>query len=193
MWRRLRNVHVLLHVRACGDCPVSLATTHMRWIHGQGGHESTGYTFCVVPYVGGLPVWLPVWPIDKCSNKDAGKRERKTPTPCECEQAQGQDKTRQDKTRQDKTRQDKTRQDKTRQDKTRQDKTRQDKTRQDKTRQDKTRQDKTSDWSFKNRTGVSSDTVSPPPTDPSIPSSHACVCSQCGRSQAQFGVDATTH
>ena len=102
-----------------------------------------GIIFCVVPYVGGLLVWLPVWPIDKCSNKDGGRSERKTPTPCECEQAQGQtrqDKTRQeDKTRQDKTRQDKTRQDKTRQDK--QDKTRQDKTR-DKTRQDKTRQDK---------------------------------------------------
>ena len=54
MWRRLRNVHVLLHVRAYGDCPVSLAMTHMRWVHGQGGHESTGYTFSVVPYVGGF-------------------------------------------------------------------------------------------------------------------------------------------
>ena len=44
MWRRLRNFHVLLHVRAYGDCPVSLAMTHMQWLQGQSGHESTGYT-----------------------------------------------------------------------------------------------------------------------------------------------------
>ena len=49
MWRRLRNAHVLLHVRAYGDSPVSLAMTHMRWLHGQSGHESTGYTRSVVP------------------------------------------------------------------------------------------------------------------------------------------------
>ena len=79
MWRRLRNVHVLLHVRACGDSPVSLAMTHMRWLRGQGGHESAGRTLSVVPYVGGLRAW----PIDKCSNKDAGKGERETPNPCE--------------------------------------------------------------------------------------------------------------
>ena len=46
MWRRLGNVHVLLHVRANGDSPVSLAMTHMRWPHGKSGHESTGYTVC---------------------------------------------------------------------------------------------------------------------------------------------------
>ena len=131
MRRRQRNVHVLLHVRAYGDSPVSLAMTHM---------ESTGYTRSVVQCVGGLRAW----PIDGCWNKDVGRSERKTPTPCvRTNAATRQDKTRQDKTRQDKTRQDKTRQDKTRQDKTRQDKTRQDKTRQDKTRQDKTRQDTT--------------------------------------------------
>ena len=43
MWRRLRNVHVLLHARAYGDYPVSLAMTHMRRLHGQSGHKSTGY------------------------------------------------------------------------------------------------------------------------------------------------------
>ena len=31
MWRRLGNIHVLLHVVANGDCPVPLAMTHMRW------------------------------------------------------------------------------------------------------------------------------------------------------------------
>ena len=35
MWRRIRNIHVLLHVRANGDSPVSVAMTHMRWLHGQ--------------------------------------------------------------------------------------------------------------------------------------------------------------
>ena len=43
MWWRLRNVHVLLHVRAIGDSPVSLAMTHVRWLHGQGGRASTGF------------------------------------------------------------------------------------------------------------------------------------------------------
>ena len=42
----------------------------MRWSSAQSGHE-----LCV----GGLPTW----PVDKCSNKDAGKRERMTPTRCE--------------------------------------------------------------------------------------------------------------
>ena len=83
MWRRLRNLHVLLHVQAYGDCPVSLAMTHMRRLHGQSGHESTDCTQSVVHCVGG---WK-TWPIDKCSNKDAGRSQRETPTPCECEQA----------------------------------------------------------------------------------------------------------
>ena len=86
MWRRLRNVHVLLHVRAYGDCPVSLAMTHMRWFHGRSGHESTGHTRSVVQCVGGLRAW----PIDVCSNKDAGRSQSETPTPCECEQARRQ-------------------------------------------------------------------------------------------------------
>ena len=76
MWRRLRNVHVLLHVQACGDRPVSLAMTHMRWLRGQGGHESTGYTRSVVQCVGGLRAW----PIDMYSNKDVGENELNTPT-----------------------------------------------------------------------------------------------------------------
>ena len=86
MWRRPRNVHVLLHVRAYGDSPVSLAMTHMRWLHGQSGHESTGFTQSGSLGVGGLRAW----PMDRCSNRDAGKSESKTPTPCECEQARRQ-------------------------------------------------------------------------------------------------------
>ena len=31
----------VLHVRAYGDSPVPLSTTHMRWPHGHSGHEST--------------------------------------------------------------------------------------------------------------------------------------------------------
>ena len=85
-WRRLRNVHVLLHVRAYGDCPVSVAMTHVRWLHGESGHESTGYTRGVVHCVGGLRAW----PIDKCPNKDAGRRQSETPTPCACEKVQRQ-------------------------------------------------------------------------------------------------------
>ena len=42
MWRRFRNIHVLVHVRASGDSPVSLAMTHMRWLHGQSGHGEHG-------------------------------------------------------------------------------------------------------------------------------------------------------
>ena len=95
MWRRQRNTHVLLHVRAYGDSPVSLAMTHMRWAHGQGGHESTdSTTFSVVPCVGGLRAW----PIDKCSDKDAGRSERETPTLCEPTGPR----TRHDKTKQNK-------------------------------------------------------------------------------------------
>ena len=83
MWWRLRNTHVLLPVRAIGDSPVSLAMTHVRWLYGQGGHESTDYTRSVVQCVGGLRAW----PIETCSNKDAGKGESRTPTPCGCGQA----------------------------------------------------------------------------------------------------------
>ena len=83
MWRRLRNTHVLLHVPANGDSSVSLAVTHMRWLHGRSGHESTDHTRRGVQRVGGLRAW----PIETCPNKDAGKIEKKTPTPCAREQA----------------------------------------------------------------------------------------------------------
>ena len=56
--------------------------THMRWLYGQSGHESMGYTRGVVQCVGGLRPW----PIDMCSNNDAGRSQSETPTPCECEQ-----------------------------------------------------------------------------------------------------------
>ena len=65
-------------MRANGDSPVDLAMTHMRLSHGQSAYQSTGCTQSVVLCVGGLRAW----PIDKCSNKDAGKREPKTLTPC---------------------------------------------------------------------------------------------------------------
>ena len=77
MSRRLGNVHVLLGVRAFGDCPVSLATTHMRQKHGRAGHESTDFA----------EVWSSVsvggklGPPTSARNWDAGENERKTPTP----------------------------------------------------------------------------------------------------------------
>ena len=40
--------HVPLHVRACGESPVSLRSTHMRWWHGKG----------VAFNVSGLRAWL---------------------------------------------------------------------------------------------------------------------------------------
>ena len=33
-----------------GDSPVSLAMTHMRWLRGQRGRESTDYTNMCVPW-----------------------------------------------------------------------------------------------------------------------------------------------
>ena len=50
----------------------------MRRLHGQSGHKSEGHTQSVVHCVGG---WK-TWPIDMCSNKDAGRSERETRTPC---------------------------------------------------------------------------------------------------------------
>ena len=69
MRKRLEHVSVL-HVRAYGDSPVSLAMTHMRWLSSQRGHESTDCTLSVVPYVGGLRAW----PIDKCSERERGQK-----------------------------------------------------------------------------------------------------------------------
>ena len=58
--------------------PVLSAMTHMWWLHGQSGCQSTDCSLSVVLCVGG---WT-AWPIDKCSNKEAGRSECKTPTPC---------------------------------------------------------------------------------------------------------------
>ena len=58
--------------------PSRTAMTHVRWLHGQSGHESTDYTQSVVHCVGRWTAWL----IDVCSNEDEGRSERKTPTPC---------------------------------------------------------------------------------------------------------------
>ena len=52
MWRCLGNVCVLLHVRANGDCAVSL-----------GVRESAGYTRTVVVCVGGWKAW-PIGVLD---------------------------------------------------------------------------------------------------------------------------------
>ena len=61
----------------CGQ-PSLLAMTHMRWLYGQRGHESTDCTVCgSVVSVGCEP-----GPSTCARNKDAGKREGKTPTPC---------------------------------------------------------------------------------------------------------------
>ena len=72
-----RNDHVLLHVRAYGDCPVSLAMTHMRWLHGQCGHLSTEYTLAW----SSASVGCESGPSIRDRNKDAGTSERKTPRP----------------------------------------------------------------------------------------------------------------
>ena len=57
--------------------------THMRWRSGQTGHESTDHALSVDFCVGGFLACS----IDRCSTKDAGKRERETLTPREREQA----------------------------------------------------------------------------------------------------------
>ena len=55
----------------------------MRRLHGQSGHESTDCTLSVVHCVGG---WKN-WPMNMCSNKDAGRSQRETPTSSLCAQA----------------------------------------------------------------------------------------------------------
>ena len=125
MWRRLRNTHVLQHVRANGDSTIS-----WRWYTCGGYTAKVGMrareTHRVVPNVGGLRAW----PIDTCSNKDAGKRETETPTPCVTKQAERSDRTGQDRTGQDRAGQGRTGQDRTGQDRTGQDRTGQDRTHQ---------------------------------------------------------------
>ena len=80
MWRRLRNVHVLLHVRVYGDCSVSVAMTHVWWLHGESGMRARDTH----------EVLSRAWPTDMCSNKDAGRSQSETPTPCACEQVRSQ-------------------------------------------------------------------------------------------------------
>ena len=58
--------------------PSPLAMTHMRWLSGQSGHESMGYTLSVVP----MSVGCKPGPSIGARHKDAGKHERRTPTPC---------------------------------------------------------------------------------------------------------------
>ena len=57
--------------------PSRTAMTHVRWLHGQSGHESTDYTReCG-------PLWRSMdGLIDVRSNEDEGRSERKTPTLC---------------------------------------------------------------------------------------------------------------
>ena len=57
-----------------------------KWAREHGIHAKCG------PIVGGLRAW----PIDMCSNKDAGRSQSETPTLCECEQARRQILIRQD-------------------------------------------------------------------------------------------------
>ena len=58
-----------------------LAMTLVRWLCGLSGHEGADYALSVDFSVGGLRAW----PIDRCSNKEAGKRQRKTASLCERE------------------------------------------------------------------------------------------------------------
>ena len=63
--------------------------TLVRWLHGQPGHESTDNTKSVVLCVG---VFL-AWPIDTCSNKDAGRSQSKTPTLVNVNKREDKDRT----------------------------------------------------------------------------------------------------
>ena len=61
---------ILLPVPALGTAQVPRPSCMVPRTHGQSGHEST--------FGSG---WYS-WPTDSCSNKDAGRRDCKTPTPC---------------------------------------------------------------------------------------------------------------
>ena len=47
MWRRLRNTHVLLHVRANGDCPVSAIVRRVASGEKEKQKDSQSYHFCI--------------------------------------------------------------------------------------------------------------------------------------------------
>ena len=76
MWRRLRNVHVLLHVRAKGDSPVSRRRHACGGNTGEGGMRArTAHSVWSLMSVGCKPG------PSIARNKDSGKSQRKTPDP----------------------------------------------------------------------------------------------------------------
>ena len=82
MWKRFGKVYVLLHARSNGDSPC-------------GGHTakvgtSTDHTHSVIQCVCGLRAW----PIDMCSDKDAGQREHKTPSNVQAKRKERREKER---------------------------------------------------------------------------------------------------
>ena len=77
--------------------PSLLAMTHMRWVIGLMWAREHGLHRGVVPSVSGF---LTGWPIDGCSNKDAGRSESETLTPCEKGTKTGLDKRRHAEARQ---------------------------------------------------------------------------------------------
>ena len=91
-WKRLRNDHVQLHVRAYEDCPVSWRRHTCGCYTARGASEHRLHSVWSIASVGGE-----IGPSDACSDKDADKRERETPTPCENEQAQNSKKRGRDK------------------------------------------------------------------------------------------------
>ena len=56
MWRRLRNIHVLLLVRAYEDSPVSLAMTHTRasWLSDTSPSHVSVFPCLVLPSLGSV-------------------------------------------------------------------------------------------------------------------------------------------
>ena len=61
------------NVRAHGECPVSLAATLMRWLQRPKWSSEHGIHTEFSP--------MRAWPIDRCSDKDAGRSQRATPDP----------------------------------------------------------------------------------------------------------------
>ena len=128
--------------------PSRTAITHVRWLHGQSGHESTDYTQSVVHCVGRwtgssmcartrMRREVNVRPrplVWKQTGRNQKQRQRQNNT--RQDMRHGQDRTGQDRTGQDRTGQDRTGQDRTGQDRTGQDRTGQDRTGQDRTGQD---------------------------------------------------------
>ena len=76
MWRRPTNAHVLLQVRANGDCLVALVMTHAE-VAIQCVHQSTEYNFVW----SSASVGCESGPPTRVRNKKADRCERKTPRP----------------------------------------------------------------------------------------------------------------